>query len=216
MTTTAQSIITTAMTLLQDDGTRWPATELVRHLNDGQREIAMLAPDTFVTTIDLTLDAGPKQALPTDCAKLVEIARNTDGAAVTQVDRAMLDAVEPSWYTKTASATIRHTCYDLRDPEVFWVYPPALVTASLDVTYCIQPRDVPVPGGPLDSNVTGVISCKDAHKNALLHFVLFRAYLKDAEFGGNATLSASHYAQFKQGLQLDSATTEAVMPTPSN
>lgn len=52
------------------------------------------------------------------------------------------------------------------------------------------------PGGAAYTTVTGTLIGKDAIKNPLLHFVLFRAFMKDAEFGGNAALSASHYQLF--------------------
>lgn len=206
MTTTAQSIIKTAQELLQDDGTRWPATELVAHLNDGQREIATLRPDVFAVTASVSV-TGVKHTLPTACVDLVEIPRNTSGSAITQVDRKMLDAVEPGWYTKTASATIKHFTYDVREPDVFYTYPPAASGASVDMVYSTAPTDVATPSGASYTTVNGNISCRDEFKNALLHFVLFRAWAKDAEFGGNAALSASHYTLFKSGVEVSGQTT---------
>ena len=50
MPTTAQSIILDAQLELQDpSGIRWPATDLVKHLHDGQRAIAQKRPDTTAT-----------------------------------------------------------------------------------------------------------------------------------------------------------------------
>ena len=43
--TSTQSIITQAQAILQDTGVRWPVSELVQYLNDGQREAASLRPD---------------------------------------------------------------------------------------------------------------------------------------------------------------------------
>ena len=213
MTITAQSIIQTAQELLQDpDGIRWPATELVAHLNDGQREIATLRPDLFVVTAPMAI-TGVKHTLPDACVNLEEISRNTNGAPIRLVDRFMLDAVEPGWMTKTASTTIKHYCYDSKEPDAFYTYPPAESGASVDLVYSSLPVDVAAPSGAAYSTVTGNISCKDTCKNVLIHFVLYRAWSKDAEFGGNAALAQANYAFFTAGLKTDAATGEAVKPT---
>ena len=200
MTTTAQSIIKQAHELLQDpDGIRWPATELVQHLNDGQRALVELHPEMFAITAPCTLVAGAKQTVPNDCAELIEVTRNTNGAALRVVERSMLDAIEPNWYSKTGTTALKHVCVDSRESAVFYVYPPAVIGASVELVYAAWPADVATPGGATAASVTGNVNCDDQFKNALLHFALFRAYAKDAEFGGNAALSTAHYALFKSG-----------------
>ena len=203
MTVTAQSIIRQAQELLQDkDGIRWPATDLVVHLNDGQRALVEMRPEMFAVTVPIALVAGPKQTLPATVAKLLEISRNTNGAAIRPVERMLLDAMEPNWYTKTGVTAIKHSTHDVREPHVFYVYPPAAIGASVDAVCVVWPAEVETPTGPLSSQVSGNINCKDDLKNALLHFVVSRAYLVDAEFGGNPELAASHaqlFARFAGG-----------------
>ncbi len=197
MTTTAQSIIKQAHELLQDpDGIRWPATELVAHLNDGQRALVELRPEMFAVTVATALVAGPKQTVPVACAELLEIPRNTNGGAIRPVDRAMLDAVSPDWYTMTGALKVKHTMVDAREPNVFYVFPPAAVGASVDLVYAAWPADMATPSGVTAATVTGNISVDDSFKTALLHWVLARGYMKDAEFGGNATLAATHLQLF--------------------
>lgn len=200
MTITAQSLIAQAQELLQDlTGTRWSATELVAHLNDGQRALVDLRPEEFAITAPLALVVGPKQTVPTACAKLLEIPRNTNGAVIRPVERKQLDAIEPSWYTKPGAVTIQHTTVDAREPSRFYVYPPAALGASVDLVYAAYPTDIAAATGPLAANVTGNLQCPDAYKNALLHWVLARAFMKDAEFGGNAAMSAGHLQLFSAG-----------------
>ncbi len=194
MTTTVASIITEVQTILQDDGTRWPTTELLSYLNDGQREIATIRPDLFVVTQAIPLVTGVKQTIPDACINLIEFTRNTDGAAIRQTDRTMLDL-----------KTIKHFCYDPREPDAFYVYPPAAVGASVDAVMSKMPDDA----------ITN-INCKDTCKNPLIHFILFRAYQKDAEFSGNAALSAGHYQLFKDTLSQDAAAGQSLTPTPTN
>lgn len=197
MTITAQSIVQEAQELLQDvAGVRWPAAELVNHLNDGQRELATLRPDWYATNAPLVLVAGAKQTLPAACISFMDLVRNTNGQAIIQVEQRMLDAFNPSWYTGTSSGTIQHFTYDPRNRDTLFVYPPAIAGTSVDAVYSVMPADIPAPGGSAYTTVTGTLTGKDSIKNPLLHFVLFRAFAKDAEFGGNAAMSASHYQLF--------------------
>lgn len=213
MTITAQSIIQEAQEILQDiAGVRWAATELVAHLNDGQRELATLRPDWYATNAALVLALGAKQALPVACVNFMDITRNTNGPAITQVEQRMLDAIDRSWYTKTPVAVIKHFTYDPRNRDVLFVYPPAIAGTSVDAVYSVMPADIPAPGGAPYTTVNGTLTGKDSIKNPLLHFVLFRAFAKDAEFGGNATMSASHYQLFVSLVGGSAATGAAVKP----
>jgi len=213
MTITAQSIIKEVQVLLQDvDGIRWPATELVDHLNDGQREMAVLRPDMFSVLAPMVLVAGATQALPAACLTFMGMPRNTLGLPITRVDRAMLDAVMPGWAYTTAKSVLRHYMYDERLPKQVLVYPPAKAGTSVDIEYATLPTGTPAASGATWNTVTGNIDCDDTCKNPLIHWCLFRAWAKDAEFGGNATLSAAHYQLFKAGLGSDAATAAAVTP----
>lgn len=214
MTTTAQTIIQRAAVFLQDvEGVRWPATELVDHLNDGQRALVEARPDATAEAREITLVAGHQQALDSDANCLVEVTRNATGKqrAIRQVSREMLDAVEPDWTSRSQRPEIIHFCHDMRVPREFIVYPPAVVGTKLQAVVSVYPTDVAQPSGPGFATVTGDISVPDNYANALLNYVLFRAWSKDAEFGGNASMAQTHYALFKGDLgeQLQSSATVA-------
>jgi hypothetical protein len=197
MTTTAQSIILQAQQQLQDaDGVRWPATDLVTHLNAGIRQLVELRPAEFALTISHPLVAGARQVMPANNALLLEIPRNTTGGPIRPVDRTQLELVDDKWYTATGKLKIVHTTHDPRDPQVFYVWPAAAVGAEVEMVYAAWPDAVAVPSGPAASTVTGDIPANDRFANCLLHFVLFRAFSVDAEFGGNGALSAAHYQLF--------------------
>lgn len=215
--TTAQSIILDVQTELQDAaGVRWPATELVRYLHDGQRVIAQKRPDQTATTVTFTPStAGTRHTLPAGAASLIDIPRNAAGRkrAITKVDQNVLDATAPDWQSMAPAAEVIHFCHDLRDPLVFLTYPPAAATASLQLVYSAYPAASAAAAGARASTVTGNIDLPDQWGTALRHYVLFRAWSKDAEFGGNAQLAAAHLQLFKAelGEQLESAA--AVAPT---
>lgn len=220
MPITAQSIIRRAVETLQDTtSVRWPVNELVRYLNDGQREIVLYRPDSMVTNATLTCVAGTKQALPANGAKLIEVIRNAAATSakksVRMINREILDAQTPGWHNIAGSVDILHFVYDPRDPKTFYVYPPATTSAQLDIVYAAYPTDITEPAdGALYTAVTGNISLPDIYGNALLEFVLYRAFMKDSEYAGNAQRAQAHYAAFANTIGIEIKATVAVAPNP--
>lgn len=223
MSITAQSVIRRVVDTVQDlTSIRWTLRELVRYLNDGQREIIVYRPDAIRTSADVTLVAGVRQSLPALGTKLIDIPRNTSGAAITKVARNILDSV-PSWTTLTSVTVIKHYCYDERDPTAFLVYPPAASSgASLQVIYSALPTDIaqPAEGAAITPSMTesdttqvaGTISVPDIYANALNDYILYRSFLKDSEFAGNSARAVSHYAAFANALGIEIKATMAIAP----
>ena len=215
MTTPAQSIILDAQLELQDlTGIRWPATELVQHLHEGQRAIAQKRPDTTATVVTFSPAApGARHTLPAAAASLIDIPRNAAGRkrAITKVDQVLLDATVRDWQGMTPSTEVLHFMHDLREPRVFLTYPPAAATTSLELMYSAYPASTPTASGATAATVSGNIDLPDEWATALRYYVLFRAWSKDAEYGGNPQLAATNYGLFKAelGEQLESAATVA-------
>lgn len=215
MTTTVQSIIQRAHDGLQDsDGVRWPATELVRYLNDGQRALCVIRPDASASYAPLVPVAGARQTLPATAISLMDVTRNTNGnkRAIRKVEQFALDCVNRDWQSAAGVSEFSNFTYDPREPRVFCLYPPATGgVGSVDVVYSTYPTDVPTPSGAAYTTCTGNLSVVDQWGTALLNYVLSMAYNKDAEFGGNAALAASYMAAFVGmiGGQLQSSQTVA-------
>jgi hypothetical protein len=217
MTIAAQSIIRRVVDTMQDNTSiRWPVAELVRYLNDGQREVVLYRPDAMVTNASVTLVAGAKQSLPTNGAKLIDVIRNTSNSkrSVRITSRSILDTQSPNWYNLTGATEMLHYMYDPRDPRVFYVYPPAAASgASVEVVYAAYPTDIAEPAdGALYSAVTGNISLPDIYGNVLGDYILYRAYTKDSEYAGNAQRAQAHYAAFQAALTSEMAGTVGVAP----
>ena len=217
MTTAAQSIIRRVVETLQDTtSVRWPVAELVRYLNDGQREVVLYRPDSMVTNATVTLTAGAKQALPSNGSKLIDVIRNSAGnkRSVRMTARNILDTQTPSWYNLTGVTEILYYMYDPRDPKVFYVYPPAASTgASVDLVYSAYPSDITEPAdGAVFSAVTGNISLPDIYANILADYIMYRAYTKDTEYAGNAARAQAHYAAFQAALSTEMNGTTGVAP----
>jgi len=217
MTIAAQSIIRRVVETMQDNtSVRWPVAELVRYLNDGQREVVLYRPDSMVTNATVALVAGAKQAVPTNGSKLIDVIRNTAGTkrSVRMTVRNILDTQSPNWYNLTGVTEILHYMYDARDPKVFYVYPPAASTgASVEIVYSAYPTDITEPAdGALYTAVTGNISLPDIYGNVLADYILYRAYTKDSEYAGNAQRAQAHYAAFQAALTTEMAGTTGVAP----
>jgi hypothetical protein len=217
MSIAAQALIRRVVETLQDTTSiRWPVAELVRYLNDGQREIIVHRPDAMVTNASLTLTAGTKQSLPSNGAKLIDVIRNSAGSkrAIRMCAREILDAQSPGWHNLSGVTEIVHFMFDPRDPKVFYVYPPAQSTgASVDLVYSALPTDIAEPAAGTDySSVSGSISVPDIYSNALQDYVLYRAYTKDSQYAGNEARAQARYAAFANALGIEIKATVAVAP----
>lgn len=219
MAIAAQSIVRRVVETLQDNTSiRWPVGELVRYLNDGQREIVLYRPDSMVTNATVTLATGSKQALPANGAKLIEVIRNSGGTkrSVRLTNREILDAQSPNWHNIAGTTDILHYMYDPRDPRVFYVYPPATSSASLEIVYSAYPTDITEPAaGTTYVDVTGNISVPDIYGNVIQDYMLYRAYMKDSEYAGNAQRAQAHYAAFANALGIEIKATVNVSPNPT-
>lgn len=216
MSVTVQSVIDRAQTVLQDTtGVRWPVVgELVLWINDAQREIALLKPDASATNSTITLATGTKQDIPSGGNRLLKVVRNMSAASngtgkrsVRLVDREVLDAQSPDWHDPTVTgdaahaAIVKHYVYDEANPRNFYVYPGVSGSAYLEIIYSSNPTVV----GQGDS-----LSIPDIFANAVMNYVLYMAYMKDAEYAGNAQRASNHYQLFTASVtgkgQIDAIT----------
>lgn len=215
MTIAAKSLVQRIVDISQDKTSiRWPVNEIIRAINDAQREIILYRPDAMVTNATLPLVAGAKQMLPGNGTKLIDIPRNTNGGSIRLTNREILDAQTPGWYQLPGTLTPIHYMYDIRDPKVFYVYQPALLGASLEIVYSAVPTDIAeVAEGSLYDAVIGNLSVPDIYANAIVDFGLFKIYLKDAEYAGNAARAQNHYTMFGNALGAEFKSLTAFAPT---
>lgn len=195
-TITAASIIDSAAFALQDEGnTRWTRAELLGYVNDGQRDLCVVKPDACTVNELFTPVAGTKQSMPAGAAGLVRVVRNmgTSGTSAGKVPRRIdldvLDAQDPNWHSRSSSATVAEYGYDERDPTVFYVSPPQPATGQgkLELAYFGTPAEL--------ADETDTIVLEDIYQSALMHYVVYRAYMKEGEYSNPAGYAA-HRAEF--------------------
>lgn len=197
-TVLASKIILSVQSILQDSaGRRWPVdTELLEWLNAAQRDIVTYKTNAFVKGDAVKLQAGTKQKLPSDAVQLIDIPRNmgtdgvTPGRAIRLVERDTIDASNPNWHTATPSAVVRHFMFNPLDPLNFYVYPPQPTNGQgyVDLIYGAIP--------PALANATGAttIGVADIYANAIVDYILFRAFSKDSELADTARAAAHQNA----------------------
>lgn len=191
-------ILTRAKRILQDTtGIRWPDLELLDWLNDGQREVVLLAPQAGSATVPFTLVDDTRQTIPDDGTQFLKLVRNIGGRAIRQTQHAILDSQVPEWHSARGTEVMHYT-FDPIEPRTFYVYP--VGTTSVELVYARAPQLATAQGN---------ITIPDVYANVLLDYVLYRAYSKDAEETANRELANTHYTRFVESLgmkaQVDSA-----------
>ena len=217
MATSVQSVIDRVQATLQDTtGIRWPVdSELVLWVNDAQREIALLKPDASAENTTISLAVGTKQSIPASGNRLLRVVRNmsalsdgTGGRAVRLVSREILDAQAPSWHDPAVTGdaahgpVVKHYMYDEANPRNFYVYPGVSGNAYLEIVYSANPATV---------SINDNLSIPDLYATSVMNYVLYMAYMKDAEYAGSGQRAGGHYQLFLASVtgkaQIDQITT---------
>ena len=195
-TSVAQVIALVKYELNDEDATRWTTDELVAWISEAQRAVAAIRPVSNAVLVAVSLVPGAKQAIPTNGFVFLSATCNTasDGtptSAVRRVDRELLDVHSPDWYAETATSTVLTYSADSTMPTRFWVYPPSNGSGYLEILYGVMPENV---------TPFGNIALPSKYVSALVNYVLYRCFMKDAEFAGNAELSVGYYKAFSDAV----------------
>ena len=207
MALTGTNLLSRIEDILQDTtSVRWPEAELLRYINDAQREIVNYRPESSAKTANVQLVTGTKQTLPTEGLRLIKVTRNMSDAsggatgkrAIRIVNVDILNTQEPDWNDPTVSGdaahgtVVKHYIFDEDDPRNFYVYPGVSGNAYVEVVYSASPTDL--------ANTSATISVDDIYANAIIDYVLYRSYMKDAEYAGNAQRAQNHYQLFTASI----------------
>jgi hypothetical protein len=114
----------------------------------------------------------------------------------------VLSSYLPDWSNATPSATVKHYMYAKQDPLRFYVYPPQPTSSRgyVEMLYAKTPTVVTAGGNN--------ISVVDSYFTAIVAYVMFRCWSKDAEAAANAALASAYYQQY---LALVGAKTQGEM-----
>ncbi|MBV30866.1 MAG: hypothetical protein CL504_09545 [Actinobacteria bacterium] len=206
-------LLNSVKTILQDTGAvRYSNDNLLKFFNDGQREVVLHRPDANVASATFACATGSKQSLPAAALRLIDVVRNVNGQAVSQVEKQMLDQNLPDWHEQLAGSNgIEHFVYETTDPKNFYVFPKAVSgTHSIEIVYSTIPADIAIANFSTSTNVIGL---DDVYANCLADYTLYRAYQIDSD-EGNVSRSAMHFQAFAQSLGIKTRSDAASSPRP--
>lgn len=193
------ALLTRASRLLFDQARQhWTEPELIDGLNDGAREIVMVKPTANAVSAAIAMVAGTRQAIPDGDIQFLRAIRNmgadkqTPGAAVTPGDWQAMDAFNPNWHMDTAADEVVHWFYDDRDPRHFYCWPPNTGKGSLEIVDSAAPVVVTDPNDPLP--------LPDIYANALLSYLLYRAWSKASKDANSQKKAADAYTMMLNSL----------------
>ena len=201
MSTAAGGILDKAEIILKDSSNlRWSAAELLDWLIEAQGQIVLLKPDANAVQEAVVLSSGTLQSLPATSTQLIDVTYNmgltpgtTYGDAISLVDRGIMDACYPGWQTESSSTTVNHVIYDpVKLPKKFWVYPQSPGTNYIQIITAKIPATV--------ADAAAAINLADEYVPALMDWILFRAFSKDAEYNPSVERALAHLDSFRQQL----------------
>lgn len=194
----AAVLIDAVLLTLQDPSSiRWARNELLGFLNDGQSQIVMAKPDANIVTVSTQLTAGSRQQLPPGGISFRRLPRNmgvspgtTPGRAPRYIPMRTLDMQIPDWNSTTPSTSVIHYATDDQDPRTFYVYPPqpASNQGFVDLEYSVTPAEVTSESNP--------ITLHDIYKTALMKYMEYRCYIKDADYANDGAAGDIAYRAF--------------------
>ncbi|SIO50546.1 hypothetical protein SAMN05444172_2579 [Burkholderia sp. GAS332] len=201
--TTAEDLVLEVAKLLNDaeDGfeyLRWTSDDLLEYANDGAVQIAMLRPDVVSQTETIPLQPGARQELPEGSTRFFRVEGTVDryGRIVGQPSKTDGTAarVANTWFTPIACPVsgdyvALSFSFDDTNPTVFYVEPPVPVGQSVKVAVSLA--RVPDEFGADDP-----VPIDRRFHNAVIEWMLYRAFSKDQESATNSTHAASHLKHF--------------------
>jgi hypothetical protein len=207
MAVTVQMINNKARFIMQDEGdegVRWLNEEVIGWVNSGLKEVVILKPNSLVNNEPFQITAGnTKQTLPSSEGKqalmLLDVPRNlgadgvTPGLPILPIARRILDLTLRTWHIVDPTQTaVKHFTYDNNDPKTFYIYPPLVTAAYIEIVYSREPLTV--------STLADTVDISDIYESCLVDYVLYRAYSKDSDLSGKMERAAGHYKSFINAL----------------
>jgi hypothetical protein len=196
VSTKVRDLIDRLLTAVNDpDADSWSAPELIQYLNEGLNTLALIAVDQFTVVDTVQLVPGTRQTLPSDGVKIMRVNRgvyvdDSIGPAVREVSLRAFTEHYPEWHT-AASDVVAEWAPDPNEPTTYWVNPPQddVTPAKAEIEYVRKPDYV---------DVGQALPTDPAYDAALIEFILYRAYSKDADYAGQDGRAQGHYMKFKE------------------
>lgn len=171
---------------------RYPDAELVDYYNDALRAMITVRADVGASTEIIPCSASSIQQLPDGAIRLLDIVRVVNGRSITPIPKEVLDSYDPEWHLRTGIP--QRYCYDEQLPKQFYLCPAPALQVDIEAKVARIPEAV-TPG-----NTDIPVQVDELYINAIIAWILFRAFSKDSEGGNNAQLAAQHLQIFNDQM----------------
>lgn len=215
--TTVGTVVRSAKLILQEvteAGTRWKNEELIGWLNESYQAITQVKPDASSINEEVDLVTGTRQSIPDSGLRLLDVVRNTSeqsqGYGILVATRRSIDQTRRAWHRDPVSYNIEQFMFDDLDPTHYYVYPPARSGAKVEIIYSAVPD--PHATNSLASVEGDTINLPDAYVPAMIDYILYRAYSKDAGHAANLNRASMHMQAFNNALGVKAQTDAANSP----
>lgn len=217
---TVQDLLDKFQFVTQDDGSvRWTTKEAVLWLNEAYQQIVIVRPDAGAQSAEVTLAEGYRQRLDDaasinlpDAHSVLDVTATAGDRprAIRQTEQGTLDGLIPDWRRRRPTSLLERWAFDDRNPREFVVYPPAETGTTVEIIYSQAPA-----GHDPDSGAVGAdeIKLPSAYEPAILDYMLYRAYNKDADSQANSNRAVAHFQAFVGGLTGKAQSDSASSPT---
>lgn len=140
MSFTVAEVLADVRELIQDTQSpyRYSDAFVIRKINQTVRRCVIMRPDLFINTTTMSCVAGSLQTAPADSARFMDVLANQSGDTVKEVSQDVLDTMYPTWGNIASAAATNWMRYP-RDPNKFYVYPPAAGGAVIQIAYAKTP-----------------------------------------------------------------------------
>lgn len=194
----AKDVISRVRTILKDSTSfeRWSENELFAWLQDAVDEIGNVKPDETTELLTIELDNNNRQRLPQTIRQLVRLERNVDGLRINKADRYALTSCENLYHPLNESSEIYDYWQDSASSREYWVYPKPRSGVRIEGYFSLYQPEI--------NNLDDQLRIQPAYRMALVDYVLYRAYSKDAEYADNARLASMYAEAFtnKTGIRI--------------
>ncbi|WP_319000701.1 phage adaptor protein [Burkholderia metallica] len=199
-----RDVVREVAALLNDDEeefefTHWTESDLVEYANDAALQITQWRAGEFSKPHTIDLVAGARQTLPSDGIAFYRVAGTIDryGRTIGQPSATDTAAtrIAANWFEQlacrrlTGDYAVRSFASDADDQTAFYVDPP--VPPGKKIQAVVLYASVPVRAEAGD-----VLLVPAIYHNAVIEWMLYRAYGKDTESATDAMRSTEHHTTF--------------------
>ena len=195
--------------LLDETGNRWPETEVLKWYNAALKEIALHRPDVCTVTREHVCTAGVRQALGPNDIRLIEITHNVDGRVINPTTKDVLDVMARNWMSDTTEHNqVVQYVYDERAPKQFYLYPRPALGLRIEIIVSKVPDAAVITDFETDETTLAI---DDVYENAILDYMLFRAFSKDSK-GAGTNKATFHRQLFDNAIGIKNQADAATSP----